>query len=147
VVLYVDGHSSHCTLPVVKFCRENNIELISLYPNATHIIQPLDVALFRPLKAAYAKEVRKYRIDNNIVDFKKWMFAPVLKKALEAIDFKTIVQNGFRAAGLYPFNANAVDYNILNKTIKKKSIPESSGGNSSTNENVDSELQKKNKIY
>ena len=46
VILYVDGHSSHLTLPLMKFCKEHEIELIALYPNATHIIQPLDVALF-----------------------------------------------------------------------------------------------------
>ncbi|XP_057336960.1 uncharacterized protein LOC130675358 [Microplitis mediator] len=146
VLLYVDKHSSHWTLPVIKFCKDNDIELISLYPNATHIIQPLDVALFRPLEAAYAKEVRKYRIANNIVDFKKWMFAPVLKQALKAIDFKTIIKNGFHDAGLYPFNADAVNYNILNKTVKKKSIPESNDENSSTNENADSEKQQKQNL-
>lgn len=58
VLLYVDDHSSHVTLPVVKFCQENKIELIALYPNATHIIQPLDVALFHPLKESYRKVLR-----------------------------------------------------------------------------------------
>ena len=33
-VLYVDGHSSHITLPLVQFCQENQIELIALYPKA-----------------------------------------------------------------------------------------------------------------
>lgn len=126
VVLYVDGHSSHCMLPLVKFCKENQIELISLYPNATHILQPLDVALFRPLKISYTKEHRKYKIENNVVDFKKWMFASVLKLALEAVDFSQIIQSGFRVCGLYPFNPDAVDYNVLNKSLKKKSNSETS---------------------
>ena len=38
IVLYVDGHVSHITH---KFCRQTQIELIVLYPNATHNIQPL----------------------------------------------------------------------------------------------------------
>jgi len=53
VVLYLDGHSSHLTLPLVQFCRSNQIELIALYPNATHILQPLDVSVFHPSKNAW----------------------------------------------------------------------------------------------
>lgn len=52
VLLYFDGHSSHMTVPLVNFCREKEIELISLFPNATHIIQPLDIAFFHPFKNA-----------------------------------------------------------------------------------------------
>lgn len=121
IILYVDGHSSHMTLPLLKFCKENLIELIVLYPNATHIIQPLDVATFHPLKEAYRKVLRQWRIDNNIIDFKKHMFAPVLKMGLDSQDFTQAVKNGFRACGLYPFDANAVNYNILSKESKKNS--------------------------
>ncbi|CAG5110558.1 Protein of unknown function, partial [Cotesia congregata] len=33
---------------------------------------------------------------------------------------KSAVVSGFRGAGLYPFNSNAVDYDILQKTKKSK---------------------------
>ncbi|XP_039303426.1 uncharacterized protein LOC120357328 [Solenopsis invicta] len=36
IILYVDGHSSHMMLPLLKFCKEHLIELVVLYPNATH---------------------------------------------------------------------------------------------------------------
>ena len=42
-------------------------------------------------------------------------------KAINTLDIKKIIKNGFRSCGLYPFNANAVDYNILNKKKKTKS--------------------------
>ena len=50
VIIYLDGHSSHVTIPLVKFCREKQIELIALFPNATHIMQPLDIAFFHSFK-------------------------------------------------------------------------------------------------
>ena len=53
IVLFVDNHVSHVILPLCKFCVENQVELIALYPNSTHILQPLDVSLFRPLKEIY----------------------------------------------------------------------------------------------
>ena len=112
VILYVDGHSSYLTLPVVKFFQENEIELLALYPNATHILQPLDVSLFHPLKEQYAKVLREWKVENNVTNFQKHMFAPVLKIALDSIDLSNSVKNGFRACGLYPFNPNAVNYNM-----------------------------------
>ncbi|KYM87376.1 hypothetical protein ALC53_03563 [Atta colombica] len=33
IVLYIDGHSSHLTLPLLKFCRSVPIELIALLKN------------------------------------------------------------------------------------------------------------------
>lgn len=91
VVPYVDGHSSHRTLRLLEFGEKNQIELIALYRNASHIIQSLDVALFWPLKASYAKEHGRYKIENDVIGFKKWMFASVSEKAFEAFDFsKTI---------------------------------------------------------
>ncbi|XP_057338484.1 uncharacterized protein LOC130676348 [Microplitis mediator] len=143
VALYVDGHSLHCTLPLVELCQKNQIELIALYPNATHIIQPLDVALFRPLKASYAKEYRRYEIENDVVDFKKWMFASVLEKALEAVDFSKTIQSGFRATGLYPFNPDAVNYDVLNKNTKNKNCSEAcTSNNSEDNIEIDSNVQR-----
>lgn len=118
----MDGHSSHFTLPLCKFCQENQIEIIGLYPNATHIIQPLDVAFFHPLKDRYKDTLRKWRIENNVLDFKKSMFAEVLKLVLEANDFSKSIVHGFKSCGLYPFDADAVDYNILNKRKKRKPL-------------------------
>lgn len=48
IILFVDGHSSHLTLALSDFCVQNKIELIALYPNATHLLQPMDVSIFRP---------------------------------------------------------------------------------------------------
>ncbi|TGZ46503.1 Uncharacterized protein DBV15_10347 [Temnothorax longispinosus] len=83
IVLYLDKHSSHVTIPLVSFCREKKIELISLYPNATHIIQPLDVALFHPFKDLWRKTVPKWKLENETFRLKKEQFPAVLKKKLK----------------------------------------------------------------
>lgn len=136
VILFVDGHVSHLSLPLMKLCQENKIELIALYPNATHIIQPLDVALFHPLKDAYRNTLRKWKLENNIVDFKKNMFAPVLELTLINTDFSSTIQNGFKACGLYPFDPNAVNYNILNKNKKDENCTNEETVNSCESEDA-----------
>lgn len=121
VIVYMDGHSSHCSIPLVKFCRERNIELISLYPHATHILQPLDVGLFHPFKEIWKRVVPQWKIENNVMRLRKEQFPSVLKIALEALTNESeIVKAAFKACGLVPFNPDAVEYNVLNKSKKKK---------------------------
>lgn len=59
IILYVDSHVSHMTLQLTDYCRAKKIVLIALYPNATHILQPMDVAVFRSLKMAWSTVVRE----------------------------------------------------------------------------------------
>lgn len=114
VVLYVDGHKSHLTLSLSEFCRENGIILISLLPNSTHILQPLDVGVFHPLKSQWKLAVEKWRLQNKKQTLKKENFGPLLKGVLDKT-FKSdkLLKNSFRVCGLFPFNANAVDYSKI----------------------------------
>lgn len=78
------------------FCRKNGIELIALYPNATHILQPLGVSVFHPLKQSWKKAVDKLRSDNAPQRVRKDNFAPLLKQAVNSINLAEIAQNGFK---------------------------------------------------
>jgi len=129
IIIYLDGHSSHTTIPLIKFCRDNNIEIIKLFPHSTHICQPLDVAFFAPFKASWSKTVNKWKIDNNISRLKKEHCPDVIKLTLECMrDEAAIIKNGFKCTGLYPFNPNAIDYDIFSK--KKKKIKSTTEKNS-----------------
>ena len=119
VVVYLDNHSSHLTMPLVKFCREKQIEIIGLYPNSTHVLQPLDIAFFHPFKEIWKKIVTKWKNENNMKELRKEYVGIVIKKALEAMAEEDIIKNGFRASGLVPFNPSAVNYDILDKKNQK----------------------------
>ncbi|XP_023246738.1 uncharacterized protein LOC111643340 [Copidosoma floridanum] len=88
VVIYLDGHSSHMTLPLVFFCRENKIELIALHPNSTHITQPLDIAYFHPLKQTWKKSVLLWKASND--DNKKAVLLSVDSK--QQVSFHLILR-------------------------------------------------------
>lgn len=55
VILFKDGHTSHLSKYLSDYCSKNEIEVVALYPNSTHLLQPLDVAVFRPLKLEWKK--------------------------------------------------------------------------------------------
>ncbi|XP_062557124.1 uncharacterized protein LOC134221982 [Armigeres subalbatus] len=65
VVFFVDGHASHTSVEVADLCQSLGIILISLYPNTTHITQPADVAVFKPLKDEWRREVEQWRFENQ----------------------------------------------------------------------------------
>jgi hypothetical protein len=110
VVLFVDGHKSHLTYQLSVLCNKLKIEIIALYPNATRIQQPADVAVFCPVKMYWQKAMRDWHAKHPGEVLNKVTFLPLLR---EVIDFaakpETLVK-GFQACGLYPLNANAVDY-------------------------------------
>ena len=117
VILYINGHCSHMTLHLSRFCLEHNIVLIALHPNATHITQPLDVSLFWTLKAHWVKSCEAFCKRSLCVGIHKYQFARLLKRTLDSMNMETILQNGFRKSGLYPFDVNAIDFSkVIRRT-------------------------------
>ena len=54
-VLLGDNLASHFTPEVIQAAVDNNIEFVCLIPNSTHILQPLDVAVFRSVKVEWRR--------------------------------------------------------------------------------------------
>ena len=46
----MDNHESHISIPLIELAIANNVCLLGLPPHTTHILQPLDVGVFGPLK-------------------------------------------------------------------------------------------------
>lgn len=110
IILFVDGHSTHLTYQVSQLCTKLEIILIALYPNATRILQPADVAAFKPLKNGWKAGVLEFRQKNPEQFPTKDNFALILKNVIDKT-FKTeTIKNGFRATGLFPWNSSAIDF-------------------------------------
>ena len=56
ILVILDGHSSRLSLPVVDFCRKNNIHMLILPAHTSNITQPLDCAPNGVLKNIFCKE-------------------------------------------------------------------------------------------
>jgi len=111
VLLFVDGHSSHLTLKISNLCTELEIILICLYPNSTRLLQPADVAAFKPIKSLWKKSVLECREKNPTLMLTLEKMAPLLETVIDKFSQnRNIIQNGFRACGIYPWDSNVVDY-------------------------------------
>jgi hypothetical protein len=102
-LLVLDGHGSHMTANVIAFCMENEIDLLVLPPHCSHILQPLDVSIFAPLKCALAIETDSVaRLDPGRVARTEWkqMYIRAREKAFTSSN----IVSGWKATGLQPLS-------------------------------------------
>jgi hypothetical protein len=57
-LLILDGHKSHLNQEFKDYCLEDKILTLCMLPHSSHILQPLDVVCFSPLKRKYSQRVR-----------------------------------------------------------------------------------------
>lgn len=118
VIFFIDGHKSHFTYQLSNLCSQLNIILIALYPNATRILQPADVAAFKPLKSGCKRGLFEWRNQNPNCAVTKKDFAPILDKVIKNTVKSEVWIIGFRACGLYPWNVNQIDFKKCLEKIK-----------------------------
>lgn len=111
-VMIGDNLSTHFSPEVVKLCEDNDILFVCMPPNATHLLQPLDVAFFRPLKHAWREILGEWKLsaDRRLSSLPKNHFPHLLGKLMDAISGNAgkNLQAGFKACGIVPLNANVV---------------------------------------
>jgi hypothetical protein len=106
-MLIMDGHSSHVTARVISFCMQNAIDLLIMPPHCSHVLQPLDVSVFAPLKRALGKETDKVaRLDSSRIARVQWteMYMRAHKTAFSMSN----ICSGWCATGLYPLYPGVV---------------------------------------
>jgi hypothetical protein len=102
-LLLLDGHGSHLTARFIAFCLDKNIDLVVLPPHTSHILQPLDVGVFSPLKRALSAEIEKlFRLDTRRVPRVEWTEAYITARN-KAFTTRN-VESSFRASGIYPLS-------------------------------------------
>ncbi|KAF2176955.1 DDE-domain-containing protein [Zopfia rhizophila CBS 207.26] len=86
--------------------------------HSSHILQPLDVGCFSPLKRAYRRQVEKL-MRNWFNYITKLEFLPAFRDAFNESITKSNIQGSFQGAGLVLFNLDEV---ILKLDRKRKRI-------------------------
>ena len=52
-LLLYDGHLLHVFIELISCAIDNQVSILKLPPHTTHILQPLDVVAFKPLKTKW----------------------------------------------------------------------------------------------
>jgi hypothetical protein len=64
-LLIVDGHNSHFSTEFIQYCDDHMIELFCIPAHTTHLLQPMDVALFGPLQHYYSLGIDEFARNHN----------------------------------------------------------------------------------
>ena len=104
-LLLLDNHSSHLDFHVVQFCKANGITLLTFPPHCSYRIQPLDVSVFGPFKAAMKQSC--FNSWHQLNPGKRISIHEVAELSrgpyLQTFTPHNIVA-GFKKAGVHPFN-------------------------------------------
>lgn len=106
-LLILDGHGSHATAEFDHFCNENKIICLYLPPHSSHLLQPLDVACFGPLKHAYGQQIQNFmKLGINHID--KDDFLEAYQTVRPGVFTTPNINASFAGAGLIPYNPGRV---------------------------------------
>ncbi|OAQ99520.1 hypothetical protein LLEC1_05927, partial [Akanthomyces lecanii] len=116
-LLILDGHGSHHTIEFIQYCRDHGIIPFGMPAHLTHILQPLDVVIFQPLKHYYRKNL-DIILRDGIANISKPEFLYLIQKSREQTLQHSSILSAFRNTGIWPFDPLVV----LRKVTAKRGL-------------------------
>ena len=111
-MVFLDGHSSHFSLELLRKAQELDIKLIAYPAHCTHILQGLDVVCFAKLKKELADEIRNWN-DSHQQGIQKRDFAGVFGRAYLRAFTPELVKSAWKAVGIHPYNPDIIPLDKL----------------------------------
>lgn len=127
-LIVFDGHSTHITIPLIEFAMANDITILKLPPHTSHLLQPLDLTVFRPMKVTWDEKLVAWQRRNIGLKMPKKHFSEMIGQTWKNLNPSTII-NGFKKAGIHPFDRTVVsedkyDPECLKRWMKHKYLQE-----------------------
>ena len=104
ILLLVDGSKTHLTLQSLQKMKSWGVEVVVYPPHLTDVIQPLNKAVFRALKASFRKKEEHWKRKNHHRAPSPADFVQLWTNAyVDAVTPRNIL-SGFRSCGISPFD-------------------------------------------
>lgn len=104
------GHNlgSYFTLAVIKATLENNIRLVTLPPNSSHVCQPLEVPVFKKFKESSYNVLNSWMTEkSSTAAFPKGNLPAFLKHFMKTLSQENLVV-GFSLTGICPLDKDQI---------------------------------------
>ena len=108
ILLIQDGHASHISIELIELAREHGVHLLCLPAHTTHILQPLDVGVFKSFKSHFSKACHLYlsKYPGRVITTD--VIALLVAEAWPHSFTQVNILSGFRKCGIFPINPGAV---------------------------------------
>ena len=139
VLLNMDGHGTHMSIELIELARSSGVHLLCLPSHTTHVLQPLDVGVFRSFKSYFSKACSKYLAAHPGRVITSDKLASLVAEAWPLSLSPLNIMSGFKKTGIYPLNPSEVtDRQIAPSTLFQQPSTESSqDGSASDNPTMD----------
>jgi DDE superfamily endonuclease/Tc5 transposase DNA-binding domain len=101
-MLISDGYNTHLEHDFLERCWDRMIVPFCLPPHTTHLLQPLDVCCFQPLKHYHAEAIDD-AVRSGDTTFTRIEFLAALNKIRTLAFKRNTIKAAFRETGLHPF--------------------------------------------
>lgn len=108
VLLIYDGHASHISIELIEKSRAHNIHLLCLPSHTTHLLQPLDLSVFKPLKTNYSKACKQLLAKNPGRVITTNDIAGLVAQAWPLSLTPVNIMSGFKKSGIFPLNPGVI---------------------------------------
>ncbi|KAM4067406.1 DDE superfamily endonuclease [Hirsutella rhossiliensis] len=116
-LLVIDGFTGHTSIDFIQYCIKFDIIIAVFPPHSTHILQPLDVGVFQPLKHAQQKALRRF-IDSGELNFTRLDFLESFWETFAEGFTARYIISGFEKTGIFPPTHEPAVKQILEQQLK-----------------------------
>lgn len=108
VILILDNHESHISVPAIQMAKDNGIMLITLHPHTSNHMQPLDKTVFGPFKKYFNTAANELLLTPGHVGKPLTIYdiAGLVGKAFPLAFTPNNICKGFSSTGFHPLNEN-----------------------------------------
>lgn len=107
-LLIYDGHLSHISMELIQAAIEAEVTILKLPPHTSHILQPLDVSVFKGVKSKWDSLLAEWTKQNYGRQLPKNEFANILGKVWDSVN-PDVIKKGFEKSGIFPINRLRLD--------------------------------------
>ena len=104
----MDGHGSHMSIDLIELARSNGIHILCLPSHTMHVLQPLDVGVFKSFKSHFSKACSKYLAANPGRVTTSNKLASLVAEAWSQSHTPLNIMSGFKKSGIFPLNLSEV---------------------------------------
>jgi DDE superfamily endonuclease len=111
------------------------VHVLCLPAHTSHILQPLDVSIFPPMKASYASACTKYKRENPTINFTKTTMASIIGTIWRDVMTQSNIKAGFRKTGIHPYKPDQIPPRTYKPSILFQYDPNNNNNNTHQSNN------------
>ncbi|PWW77732.1 hypothetical protein C7212DRAFT_76929, partial [Tuber magnatum] len=116
-LLILDSHTSHDHFSFLNYCLQHDIHVLFFRSHSSHILQPLDVLFFSPLRWYDTAEIDEFTPHRGYcARITRTDVFPMVQQARKKALTKENIINGFEHIGIYLFNRRKILTQVQPKT-------------------------------